>query len=208
MRQVVQHVLTPVICLTFVAGCIVGCASFGATAREPPRAATDTAVGADGGNPASGLLSQDATGAAVGSPGGGLVGGVVGKAMDMQREDLAYTASLYKYDPTQGTVVHIQDAAVEPPIVGQGGQVNLVTHYALLTPTPDAEVTVVERWHITRDGAVLGSPVRTVQRQGGAWVSTLPVLLPTTVASGDYRVTLTVEAVEQQDSESTNFTVR
>src|SRR5262249_4935325 len=108
MRQVVQHVLTPVICLTFVAGCIAGCANFGATAREPPRATTDTAVGADGGTPASGMLSQDATGAAVASPGGGLAGGVIGKAMDIQREELAYTASLYKYDSTQGTVVHIQ----------------------------------------------------------------------------------------------------
>ena len=208
MRQVGQRVLTSVLCLTLVAGCIAGCANFGATTREQPRAATDTAVSADGGTPAGGLLSQDATGAAVGSPGGGLAGGVIGKATDMQREDLAYTASVYKYDPTQGTVVRIQDAAVEPPTIEPGGQVNLVTHYALLTPTPDAEVTVVERWHITRDGEVLGSPVRTVQRQGGEWVSTLPVILPTTVASGDYRVTLTVEAVEQQDSESAHFTVR
>src|SRR5262245_55068660 len=123
MRQVGQRVLTSVICLTLIVGCIAGCANFGATTREQPRAATDTAVGADGGTPAGGLLSQDATGAAVGSLGGGLAGGLIGKATDMQREDLAYTASVYKYDSTQGTVVRIQDAAVEPPAVEPGGQV-------------------------------------------------------------------------------------
>jgi hypothetical protein len=83
-----------------------------------------------------------------------------------------------------------------------------VTHYALLTPIPDEEVTVIERWHITRAGQVMGTPVRTVRRQGGEWVSTLPMTLPTTAHHGEYRVALTVEAAGQQDSETTNFTVR
>ena len=61
MRQSVQHVLTHVICLAFVAGSIVGCADFGGTVREHPRAATGTAVGAAGGAVAGGLISKGAT---------------------------------------------------------------------------------------------------------------------------------------------------
>jgi hypothetical protein len=133
---------------------------------------------------------------------------LIGNAMDTQQQDRASTASAYNYDPAQGTVVHIEDAAVEPPTVSPGGQVHLVTHYALLTPIPDGEVTVIERWHITRAGQVLGTPVRTVRRPGGEWVSTLPMTLPTTTHHGEYRVALTVEADGQQDSETTNFTVR
>lgn len=208
MKQVAQHVLTRVMCLALVAGSVAGCADFGATVREHPRAATGTAVGAAGGAVAGGLLSHGATGAVVGGLIGGLAGGLIGNAMDTQRQDLASTASTYNYDPVQGTVVRIQDAEVEPRTVRPGGQVNLVTHYAVLTPNPDEEVTVVERWRITRAGQVMGSPVRTVRRQGGAWVSTLPLTLPPTAQSGEYHVALTVEAAGQQDSETTNFTVR
>lgn len=208
MRQSVQHVLTHVICLAFVAGSIVGCADFGGTVREHPRAATGAAVGAAGGAVAGGLISKGATGAVVGGLVGGLAGGLIGNAMDTKRQDVASTAGTYNYDPVQGTVVRIQDAEVEPPTVRPGGQVNLVTHYALLTPHPDEEVAVVERWHITRAGQVMGNPVRTVRRQGGEWASTLPITLPTTAERGEYRVALTVEAVGQQDSETTNFTVR
>ena len=45
MRQVVQHVLTLVICLALVAGSIVGCADFGGTVREHPRAGIVDRVG-------------------------------------------------------------------------------------------------------------------------------------------------------------------
>ena len=155
-----------------------------------------------------GLISQGATGAVVGGLVGGLAGGLIGNAMDTKRQDMASTAGTYNYDPAQGTVVRLQDAEVEPPTVRPGGQVHLVTHYALLTPIPDEEVTVIERWHITRADQVVGTPVRTVRRQGGAWVSTLPVTLPPTAESGEYRVELTVEAVGQQDSETTALTVR
>src|SRR5262249_56662076 len=113
----------------------------------------------------------------------------------------------YDYDPVQGTVVRIQDTEVEPSTARPGGQVHLVTHYALLIPNPDEEVTVVERWHITMADQVVGTPVRTVRRQGGAWVSTLPVTLPPTAQSGAYDVELTVEAVGRQDSETTSLTV-
>jgi hypothetical protein len=209
MRQVVQHVLPLVVCLA----CVAGCANVGETVREHPRAATGTAVGAAGGAVAGGLISKGATGAVVGGLVGGLAGGLIGNAMDTRRQDVASTASTYNYDSAQGTVIRIQDAEVEPATARPGGQVNLVTHYALLTPHPDEEVTVVERWRITRvgshyDGQVVGNPIRTVRRQGGEWVSTLPMTLPTTAQHGEYRVALTVEAAGQQDSETTNFTVR
>lgn len=208
MRQVVQRILALVMCLALVAGSVVGCADFGATVREHPRAAAGTAVGAAGGAVAGGLLTHGATGAVVGGLIGALAGGLIGNALDTKRADQVNTASMYNYDPAQGTVVRIQDVAVEPPTATPGEQVNLVAHYAVLTPRPEDEITVVEHWRLTMAGQVMGHPVRTVQRQGGAWVSTLPVMLPPTAQSGEYHVELTVEAMGQQDSETTDFMVR
>ena len=122
MRQVVQHVLTLVMGLALVAGSAVGCAEFGETVREHPRAATGTAVGAAGGAVAGGLISTGAAGAVVGGLVGGLAGGLIGNAMDAKRQDVASAASTYSYDPAQGTVVRIQNAAVEPPRRGQAGK--------------------------------------------------------------------------------------
>lgn len=62
--------------------------------------------------------------------------------------------------------------------------------------------------NITKDGEVVGNPVRTVRRQGSTWASTLPVTLPPTAQRGEYHVALTVEAGGQQDHESTNLRVR
>lgn len=208
MRQVVQNVLTLVMCLALVAGSMGGCAEFGDTVREHPRTATGAAVGAAGGALAGGLIARDATGVVVGGLIGGLAGGLIGNAMDTRRQDMASTAGPYNYEPAQEPVVRIQEAEAEPHTVRPGGHLNLVTHYALLTPYPDDEVMVVERWHITKNGQVVGNPVRTVRRQGGTWASTLPVQLPRTAQRGEYRVALTVEAAGQQDHETTNFRVR
>jgi hypothetical protein len=58
MRQGVQHVLTLIMGLVFIAGSVAGCADFAGTARQPPRAATGAAAGDAGGTSAGGLLSR------------------------------------------------------------------------------------------------------------------------------------------------------
>jgi hypothetical protein len=114
----------------------------------------------------------------------------------------------YNYTSTQGTVVRIEKVAVEPVSVRPGEKVNLIAHYALLTPQPDQRVTVTERWDITRGKELMGNPVLTVQRQGGTWGSAIPITLPATAKSGKYRVALTLEAGGSRDTAELRFTVR
>jgi hypothetical protein len=139
---------------------------------------------------------------------GGLAGGLIGNTLETQSKDRAATVQDYHYTSTQGTVVQIEKVKVEPAAIRPGARVNLIVHYALLTPQPDQRVTVTERWDITRGKEVAGNPVHTVQRQGGTWGSAMPITLPTTARSGKYRVALTLEAGGSRDTAELRFTVR
>jgi hypothetical protein len=154
------------------------------------------------------LLFKSAGGTVAGGLLGGLAGGLIGNTLEAQSKDRAATVQDYHYTSTQGTVVRIEKAAVEPAAMRPGKRVNLIVHYALLTPQPDQRVTVTERWDITRGKEVAGNPVHTVQRQGGTWGSAMPITLPTTAESGKYRVALTLEAGGSRDTAELRFTVR
>jgi hypothetical protein len=89
-----------------------------------------------------------------------------------------------------------------------GERVNLITHYALLTPTPDQPLTVTERWDIRRGKELTGNPVLTIQREDGTWASAIPVTLPTSARNGTYRVVVAVEGGGSRDTAETSFRVR
>jgi hypothetical protein len=105
-------------------------------------------------------------------------------------------------------VVRIEKVEVQPVSIRPGEKVNLIAHYALLTPQPDQTVTVTERWDITRGKELAGNPVHTVQRQGGTWGSALPITLPRTAKAGKYGAALTLEAGGSRDTAELSFTVR
>ena len=208
MAKEVQKLLACGICLVLVAVSFVGCATVEQTVRENPKTAAGAATGAAGGALLGGLVFRGATGAVVGGLLGGLAGGLIGNSMESQKRDRTTTAQDYQYVSTQGTVVRIEQVEVEPATVRPGERVNLIAHYALLTPDSDQRVTVTERWDISRGGQAAGNPVHTVQRPGGTWASALPMTLPTNARTGTYRVALTVQAAESSDSATATFTVR
>jgi hypothetical protein len=133
---------------------------------------------------------------------------LIGNAMESQAKDHTATVQEYGYSPSQGTVTRVEKVEVEPASVRPGEQVNLIAHYALLTPNPDQPVTVVERWGIRRGNERVGNPVLTVQRQDGTWASAIPITLPTTAKAGTYRVAVTVEAGGKRSNAETSFTVQ
>jgi uncharacterized protein YcfJ len=196
------------VCVALVVSALVGCATVDETIQERPKTVAGAAAGTAGGALIGGLVFKSATGAVVGGLLGGLAGGLVGNALESKAQDYPGTAQDYNYTSAQGTVVRIEGTDVEPSRVQQGKRVNLMTQYALLMPDPNEEVTVTERWEVTRNGQLVSNPVHTVQRQAGTWASIVPMTLPATARAGEYRVAVTVEAAGAYDREATAFTVR
>jgi hypothetical protein len=208
MIKSLKRILALAVCLALVVSALAGCAALENAIEDRPKTTAGAAAGVAGGALIGGLAFKSVTGAVVGGLVGGLAGGLVGNALEAKKEDYQGTVKDYNYTSTQGTVVRIEETEVEPTRVRSGDRVNLVTHYALLTPNPDQEVKVTERWQITRGGQVVGTPVLTVQRQAGTWASAIPITLPSNAQAGEYRVAVTVEAAGARDSESATFTVR
>jgi len=128
--------------------------------------------------------------------------------MESQTKEQSNTTQDYNYASTQGTIVRIEKLEIEPASIRPGERVNLIAHYALLTPDSDERVTVTERWDISRSGQSAGNPTHTVQRPGGTWASAVPLTLPRNARTGTYRVALTVQAADSSDSATATFTIR
>jgi outer membrane lipoprotein SlyB len=186
----------------------VRCATVEESVKDRPKTVVGAAAGAAGGALLGGVIFKSAGGAVVGGLLGGLAGGLIGNTMETQSKDRTATVQDYNYTSTQGTVVRIEKAAVEPVSIRPGEKVHLIVHYALLTPQPDQHVTVTERWDITRGKELTGNPVHTVQREGGTWGSALPITLPTTAKTGKYHVALTLEAGGSRDTAELSLKVR
>ena len=192
------------LCCMLVLVSLVRCATVEESVRGHPK----TVAGAAGGTLLGGMTFKSAGGTVVGGLLGGLAGGLIGNTMETQSKDRTTTVQDYYYTSTQGTVVRIEKVEVEPASIRPGEKVNLIAHYALLTPQPDQRVTVTERWDITRGKEPTGNPVHTVQREGGTWGSALPITVPTTARAGKYRVALTLEAGGSRDTAELSFKVR
>ena len=169
MQKDIRQVLALGLCCILILGSFVGCATVEETVQERPKTTIGAAAGVAGGALLGGLIFKSAGGAIIGGLLGGLAGGLIGNAMESQAKDRTATAQEYGYSPSQGTVTRVEKVEVEPASVRPGEQVNLIAHYALLTPNPDQPVTVVERWDIRRGNERVGNPVLTVQRQDGTW---------------------------------------
>lgn len=196
------------LCVALVALSTGGCATVQETVQEHPKTVIGATAGTAGGALLGGLVFKSAAGAVVGGLVGGLAGGLIGNAMESQQKDQGSTAREYNYNAAQGTVVRIKEVEVEPARIRRGEQVDLIVHYALLTPNTNRRVMVTERWDISRGGHRAGNPVHTVQRQGGTWTSVIPVTLSASAQPGTYHVAVTIEADDSRDSATASFAVR
>lgn len=208
MTRILRQALALGLCVMLITVSTLGCAELEQKVREHPEAAIGAAAGTAGGILLGGLIFRNTTGALLGGLLGGLAGGVIGEAMDARKREHASTAKAYNYAAAQGMVVRIEKVEALPSTVRPGDTVQLVTHYALLTPDPTQTVSVAERREITKAGQLVGNPVLTVDRTGGTWASTIPLTLPDNAAEGIYRVNMSVRANGSLASQATTFTVQ
>lgn len=197
--KIISVVLTFTLLLLFV-----GCQT---VMEEHKGAAVGAGAGAATGAVAGALIGKGAGAVILGGLIGGLVGGMVGTyAYDMPRTRVQ-TAKTYNYQPSQGTVLTIENASVSPQIAYPGSVVNLNMTYAVLNPSPNAETNITEIREITHNNELVGNPEVRVVRPDGTYNSTIPLRLPPNAQKGDYKVRTIVQSSSAKDTREIHFTV-
>jgi len=199
MRNRVIALLTGIVFLV-----VTGCATI---PEEHKGAATGAGVGAAAGA-VLGAAMGDTKGAVIGGLLGALVGGAIGHYYYDQNKTRNETSSQYGYRSTQGPMIRIEGASVEPQTVVPGGKVDMKLTYAVLTPTEATELTIVEKREIRHEGNLVGNPEVTVVHKGGTYTSNIPLTLPADAKKGLYVVTSTVQSGQLSETIQSAFTVR
>jgi hypothetical protein len=198
-----QKIIVVVLCFTVLS--LVSCQTI---MQEHPGAAVGTGAGAATGAVAGALIGKGAGAVILGGLLGGLAGGLIGHyAYDVPRSR-EETARVYRYHPSEGTILTIENATVYPHAVYPGEVVDLKVTYAVLTPSPDAEVDITEIREITHHGELVGNPEIRVIRPGGTYSSIVPLHLPPNARRGEYRVKTIVESSSAKDTREIYFTVK
>ena len=177
------------------------------TIRENPKTSIGAGGGAAAGGLAGGLIGRNTTGVVVGGLIGGLAGGAIGYYLDRQDRTRAQAVSQTAYDPSQGTVVRVEQVQAQPNPVRLGETVNIVATYTLLTANSDQATLVRETREIRHDGALVANPTTEFSRANGTFTSALPITIPSGAGRGAYEVTTTVAAGDRVSRDTTTFTV-
>ncbi len=197
------RIISAVLCFTLILW-LMGCAT---VMEEHKGAAVGAGVGAATGAVAGALIGKGAGAVILGGLIGGLVGGAVGHyAYDMPRTR-EQTAKTYNYQPSQGTILTIENASTSPQIAHPGDVVNLNMTYAVLNPSPNAETNLTEIREITHNNELVGNPEVSVVRKDGTYNSTIPLRLPPNAAIGNYKVRTIVRSSNAKDTREIHFTV-
>ena len=197
------RIISAVLCFTLILW-LMGCQT---VMEEHRGAAVGAGAGAATGAVAGALIGKGAGAVLLGGLIGGLVGGLVGTyAYDMPRTR-EQTAKTYNYQPSQGTILTIENVSTSPQIVHPGDVVNLNMTYAVLNPSPNAETNLTEIREITHNNVLVGNPEVRVVRTDGTYNSTIPLRLPPNAAKGDYKVRTIVQSSNAKDTKEMHFTV-
>ncbi|MBP7033911.1 MAG: glycine zipper 2TM domain-containing protein [Syntrophobacterales bacterium] len=176
--------------------------------EEHKGAAKGAGVGAAAGAVLGAVVGGDTKSAVIGGLLGALVGGAIGHYYYDQSRTRTETADRYGYRPTQGPLIRIEGASVEPQTAAPGGKVDMKLTYAVLTPAETTELTLVEKREIRHEGSLVGNPEITVVRKGGTYTSSIPLTLPADAKKGLYVVTSTVRSGQLSETIQSAFSVR
>lgn len=203
MKEKIISMVTIIMFISVIMGC--------ETMKEHKGAATGAGIGAATGALAGALLGKKGAkteAAIIGGLLGALVGGAVGHYTYDVKKTRQETAQKYDYQPSTGTMVRIEYTSVEPGNIKPGDKVKLTATYALLSPSPDSDITTTEIREIRHEGELVGKPEVTVTRKGGTYFSSVPLFLPSDAKTGIYRVVTTIQAANAKDSSGTTFVVK
>ncbi len=167
--------------------------------KEHQGAVTGAAIGAAGGGLLGAAVSgrhSRGRGIVIGAVLGALAGGAIGEYMSQRDRTAQQAAQATNYQPTQGIVLQIDNAAATPPTIAGSGQVMLSVSYTLLAPNAAQGFAVAETTIVTDPNgnkvAEIAPPPGTNTRQPGSYTSQVPLILPAGAAKGTYQVLFSV----------------
>ncbi|MSN26121.1 MAG: glycine zipper 2TM domain-containing protein [Geobacter sp.] len=194
-----------------LAAFVLGASGCVTVSEEHKGAATGAGLGGVTGAVAGAVLAGEGSrtkGALIGGLAGAVLGGVIGNYTVDKKKDAQETSNKYAYSPSAGTVVRIESADAKPSVLAQGGTVNLVTSYAVMSPSSENEIAITESREVTLNGELIGSPEANVSRTPGTYQSSVPLILAADAKKGKYRVITTIKSAAGKDSRESSFTVQ
>lgn len=202
-----RRILAMLTVAMFVLG-IIGCS---AIPKEHEGAAKGAGIGTAAGALGGALLAGGGSrtkGAIIGGLAGALIGGVIGNYTVDKKKTAAETSDKYNYQPSAGTVVRIESATATPTVIRPGEKVELNATYALMSPTPNSEISITESREVRIDGELVGNPEVNVSHTAGTYTSAIPLFLPADAKKGTYKVVTTIKSPAGKDSRETSFVVQ
>jgi len=141
---------------------------------------------------------------------GALKGGSLGDYSYRKEKGLQETKQIHSASPAVTDVrVKIEAIRSAPGVVDPGDTIEIRIKYVVLTPQEDITVLVHETREILFEGNRVGETAVDIEREGGTWRSSVPIILPLDVRPGIYRVVASVRIPSgEQDTEEVTFRVR
>jgi hypothetical protein len=110
------------------------------------------------------------------------------------------------YQESQGTVLKLRRAWIEPAAASPGKVISFEVEYALLGSAK--ELTVSEQWEILKDGKTLVATLPHTERRGpGGWRAWGSIGLPRDAKPGAYVIRSSVRTAKLVDSQDTRFAI-
>jgi hypothetical protein len=148
-------------------------------------------------------------GALIGGALGAVAGAAIGNYIDEQKKDRRESMRAINYKPSQGNIVRISGTTNEPVRVKPGEVVGMKTTYYVMSPSPQAQVRIIESRVIRYNGEPVMDPlVRKVDRTQGEHTSTMKLPLPNDAQPGEYRVITTIDNGTRKDQSISDFYVQ
>jgi hypothetical protein len=178
--------------------------------EEHKGAATGAGIGAATGAVAGAIIAGEGSrtkGAIIGGLAGALLGGVIGNYTVDKKKTAQETTDKYAYKPSSGTVLRIENTKATPAVTSPGTTVNLEATYAVMAPSSDTQVNIIESREVTLNGQLVGNPEVSVARNSGTYQTSIPLILPADAGKGTYRVITTIKTDSSKDARESSFTV-
>jgi hypothetical protein len=148
-------------------------------------------------------------GALIGGALGAVAGAAIGNYIDEQKKSRQESTRAINYRPSQGNIVRIEETSNTPVRVRPGETVGLKTSYYVLSPSPQAQVKIVESRVINYNGEPIVDPlVREVVKDQGEHSSTVKMKIPYDAPTGQYTVITTIDNGSRKDQRVSKFYVQ
>lgn len=180
---------------------MAGCQTYG------EGAGAGAAVGALAGGIIGNQSGNALEGALIGAAAGALVG-VIAHDIKVQRaKNREQTVETYKYQPSQGEVLQIEEYFVTPNAVAPGATITASLQYALIGGSGGTPVTETRR--LLRGEKIISDvSSKKFTREDGTWLTTQDINLPDNLQPGQYTLIQKVDTPTQSISGNAEFTVQ